>query len=56
VAWKGWRPGDQRIYVSDIRKAGRELDWQPKVDVEEGIRRLYGWIVEHLELFEAHES
>ncbi len=53
VAWKGWRPGDQRIYVSDIRKAKRELNWQPDVGVETGIRRLYDWVVENLELFES---
>jgi CDP-paratose 2-epimerase len=55
VAWDDWRPGDQRIYVSDIRKAGRELGWRPNVDVEEGIRRLYQWVVDHLTLFESHE-
>ena len=52
VAWDDWRPGDQRIYVSDIRKAERELGWRPKVGVKEGVQRLYGWVVEHLELFE----
>ena len=51
VAWEAWRPGDQRIYVSDIRKAARELDWQPHVDVAEGIERLYRWVVENRELF-----
>ncbi len=47
-----WRPGDQRIYVSDIRKATRELGWQPKVEVAEGITRLYQWIADHQQLFE----
>ncbi len=40
-----WRPGDQRVYISDIRKAERELGWKPKVGVEEGIRRLWEWVV-----------
>jgi CDP-paratose 2-epimerase len=43
-----WRTGDQRIYVSDVRKAMRALDWRPTVDVEEGIRRLHDWTVESL--------
>lgn len=42
-----WRPGDQRIYVSDIRKVGRELDWEPRVSKEEGLRRLIDWIREN---------
>jgi CDP-paratose 2-epimerase len=35
-----WRPGDQRIYISDIRKAQRDLDWAPKVTVAEGLQRM----------------
>ena len=39
-----WRPGDQKIYVSDIRKAKQYLNWQPHVNVEEGISRLVEWV------------
>jgi len=46
-----WRPGDQRVVICDIRKAGRELGWQPRVGVEEGIRRLYEWVVANRSLF-----
>ncbi|HEX7048994.1 MAG TPA: GDP-mannose 4,6-dehydratase [Longimicrobiales bacterium] len=42
-----WRPGDQRIYVSDIGKIGRELGWQPRVAKEEGLHRLVTWIREN---------
>jgi CDP-paratose 2-epimerase len=52
IAYDGWRPGDQRVYVSDIRKARRELGWQPRVGVEEGIQRLYDWVVANQRLFE----
>lgn len=45
VSYEDWRPGDQRVYISDIRKARRELGWVPRVGVEEGIRRLYEWAV-----------
>ncbi|NMC80836.1 MAG: NAD-dependent epimerase/dehydratase family protein [Chloroflexi bacterium] len=46
-----WRPGDQRVYISDIRKAGQELGWQPRVGVEEGVRRLYEWVQANRKLF-----
>jgi CDP-paratose 2-epimerase len=43
-----WRVGDQRWYVSDIGKFGRATGWQPRVGVDEGVRRLYDWLaVEH---------
>lgn len=45
VSYGDWRPGDQRVYISDIRKAQRELGWLPRVGVEEGIRRLWEWVV-----------
>lgn len=37
-----WRPGDQKVYVSDIRKAV-SLGWNPKVNVSEGIDELIEW-------------
>jgi CDP-paratose 2-epimerase len=52
VEREGWRPGDQRIYVSDVRKATRELDWQPRVGVREGMRRLYEWVMANQGLFQ----
>ena len=47
VSFSGWRPGDQRIYVSDGRKARQLLGWAPRVGVEEGVRRLFEWVVEN---------
>jgi CDP-paratose 2-epimerase len=44
VKYDDWRPGDQPVYISDIRKAGRDLGWMPRVGVEEGVRRLVEWI------------
>lgn len=46
-----WRPGDQRVYVSDIRKAQEVLGWKPKVGVEEGIQRLFEWVKTNRDLF-----
>ncbi|MBI1922657.1 GDP-mannose 4,6-dehydratase [Candidatus Poribacteria bacterium] len=47
-----WRPGDQRVYISDSRKAWRDFGWAPQVGVEEGLRRLSQWVLENKELFE----
>ena len=46
-----WRPGDQRVFIADIRKAKRELGWEPKINVETGVRRLFAWVNENKDLF-----
>lgn len=46
-----WRPGDQPIYVSDIRKAKKDFGWEPKINVEQGIKKLYDWVSSNKELF-----
>ncbi len=46
------RPGDQMVYISDIRKAKKELGWAPKIGVEEGARELVEWVQGHRELFD----
>lgn len=51
VTYGEWRPGDQRVFYADIRKAERELGWTPRVGVEEGIRRLVAWVQENRALF-----
>ena len=51
VARADWRPGDQRVFYADFRKAKRELGWEPKIDLEEGIESLFNWVKENRELF-----
>ena len=46
-----WRPGDQPVFISDIRKASEILNWSPKVGVEEGITRLFKWVESNKNLF-----
>ena len=46
-----WRPGDQRICVMDVRKVSAALNWSPTVAPDEGVRRLYEWVVANRELF-----
>jgi len=40
-----WRPGDQRVYISDIRRAHAELGWEPKMRPEPGIAHMREWMV-----------
>ena len=48
-----WRPGDQLVYVSDIRKAKRELGWEPRIGVKEGLANLVRWITQSKPIFRA---
>jgi CDP-paratose 2-epimerase len=45
IRYSRWRPGDQPVYVSDITKAGKQLDWSPKVSWREGVARLVHWVL-----------
>jgi CDP-paratose 2-epimerase len=45
------RPGDQPVFVADIRKAERDLGWSPKISVDEGTGLLFDWVSSNLPLF-----
>lgn len=47
------RPGDQPIFIADIRKAEREFGWTPRVNVRDGVRLLYEWVEENKKLFKS---
>jgi len=51
VSWSDWRPGDQPVYISDIRKARRILGWQPRISASAGIEKLFNWVKENRTLF-----
>jgi len=51
VSRGSWRPGDQKIYVSDIRKVRRVLSWQPSFSPIQGIEKLYKWAKKNKGLF-----
>jgi CDP-paratose 2-epimerase len=40
----GPRPGDQRVFYADIRKAERELGWAPSIPSGAGIESLLAWV------------
>ncbi len=39
-----WRPGDQKVYVSNTSKVKKTLGWSPQYSVERGVESLYHWI------------
>lgn len=53
VDFREWRPGDQKVYVSDHSKATRELGWAPEISARQGIEMLAQWVKDNLPLFEA---
>lgn len=46
-----WRPGDQKIYVSNIDKAKKLLGWEPAVGKAKGVDMLWAWVNENRDLF-----
>jgi CDP-paratose 2-epimerase len=49
--WEDWRPGDQPVFVCNIRKAQSLLSWAPKIPVTEGVSDLCNWVRNHQNLF-----
>jgi CDP-paratose 2-epimerase len=47
-----WRPGDQKVFVADIARAERMLDWRPTIGKEQGVTRLFEWVRDNRALFE----
>lgn len=45
------RPGDQKIYISDISKAKKYFNWEPQINLENGVENLYLWAKNNLNLF-----
>jgi CDP-paratose 2-epimerase len=41
-----WRHSDQKFFVANIGKAKRLLQWAPKVDKQQGVKRMLAWAEE----------
>ncbi len=48
LAYAGWRPSDQKVYISDISKVGRDLGWNPKISPTNGLRELILWVKQQI--------
>jgi len=46
LSFSDWRPGDQKVYISDIARAKTVLGWTPKIPPSDGVGRLAGWYQE----------
>jgi CDP-paratose 2-epimerase len=42
-----WRPGDQKVFVADTRKAQQILGWRAQVETSEGLQKLFTWVSEN---------
>ncbi len=51
IEYHDWRPGDQKIFIADIRKAKKAFGWQPKVSVRAGVTKLHAWVSANTHLF-----
>ena len=44
------RQGDQKVYISDISKISKQLNWIPNVNYITGIEQLYIWLKNNIEV------
>ncbi len=51
IKFAPWRPSDQKVYISDISKVSKELNWKPEINPREGIKLLFQWVKEHRSVF-----
>jgi len=51
ISYDNWRPSDQKVYISDITKAKEVLGWEPKVNPEEGVKKLVEWASKNIKIF-----
>jgi CDP-paratose 2-epimerase len=51
LSYDDWRPGDQKVFVGNIKKAKKELGWEPTVNPSEGVEKLFKWVVKNKSLF-----
>lgn len=56
LAFDHWRSGDQRVFVCNIAKAKKLLNWSPKITAQDGVRRLADWVYKNKGLFSRHFS
>ncbi len=45
-SFKEWRPGDQKIFFCNNQKAYKELGWEAKTGIDEGLNKLFEWVVQ----------
>jgi CDP-paratose 2-epimerase len=51
VKFVNWRPAEQKIYISDIRKAVHDFRWEPSITPQIGISKLFKWVSDNKSFF-----
>jgi len=51
VKYAAPRPGDQPVFVADVRRAQADLGWAPRTSIAAGLDALFAWVSEHRSLF-----
>ena len=51
ISFDSWRASDQKVYISDISKAKKLLNWEPKISPKEGLKILVNWAKDNTNLF-----
>ncbi len=51
ISQDDWRPGDQQVFIANIKKAADLLHWQPTISPAKGITDLYHWVTANRQLF-----
>ena len=51
LSFSDWRPSDQKVYISDITKITKKLNWKPEIAVEQGLDKLLKWVKDNLKMF-----
>ncbi len=44
-----WRPGDQRVFVADVREAYKDFGWKPKTTERDGMAKMANWCRDNLD-------
>jgi len=53
LEYSDWRPGDQLVYVSDVRRAAADMGWVPRTSPRDGVAKLMRWLNDNRALLES---
>lgn len=56
VQYGPWRPGDQKVYISDISHVSQLLGWKPQIGVQSGITRTLRWLEAEKSIVDLHTN
>lgn len=53
LEFQDWRPGDQKVYYSNISKAKKDFNWIPEIQKKDGLHKVINWATENLKLIKS---